>query len=73
VSALPEHVSAVEVTDAVDGTRDRRRASGNRRQLASRVDGYTVDPRVMAAAKAALRPGQRIELVGPDEVRIVHA
>jgi hypothetical protein len=72
VSALPEHVSAVTVTGAVDGA-NRRRSGGARRRLASRVDGYTVDPRIMAAAKAALREGERLVIVGPNEVATRYA
>jgi len=63
VSALPEHVSAVHVSDAVDGTR-RRAPSGERRRLATRVEGYTVDPRLIAALRAALRPGERLVIRG---------
>ncbi len=61
-------VATVTVTSAVDGTRTRRRSTGTRRRLATPVDGFTVDPRVMAAAKAALRPGERLVIVGPEEV-----
>jgi hypothetical protein len=60
-------VSRVTVDGAVDGT-SRRRTGGERRRLATRVDGYTVDPRIMAAAKATLREGERLVIVGPDEV-----
>jgi hypothetical protein len=72
VSALPEHVSGVTVDGSVDGT-SRRRTGGERRRLATRVEGYTVDPRIMAAAKAALREGERLVIVGPDEVATRYA
>jgi hypothetical protein len=41
--------------------------------LATTVESFTVDPRVMAAARAALKPGQRLVIVGPEMVRIVNA
>ncbi len=61
-------VATVTVTSAVDGTRTRRRSTGTRRRRATPVDGFTVAPRGMAAAKAALRPGERLVIVGPEEV-----
>jgi hypothetical protein len=61
-------VATVTVSSPVDGTRTRRRSTGTRRRLATPVDGFTVDPRVMRAARAALRPGERLVIVAPDRV-----
>jgi len=66
VTAMRE-VATVTVSEPVDG-RNRRRATGTRRRLATPVVGFTVRPDVMAAAKAALRPGERLVIVGPDRV-----
>jgi hypothetical protein len=60
-------VATVTVSSPVDGT-NRRRSGGTRRRLATPVQGFTVDPRVMRAAKAALRPGERLVIVGPNRV-----
>lgn len=62
--------ATVTVDGTVDGTR-RRRPSAPRRQ-SSAVTGFTVDPRIMAAAKAALRPGERLKIVGPNLVITVN-
>jgi len=56
--------AAVTVTRTVDGTR-RKRVGVARRRLAVTTAEVTVDPRIMAAARAALRPGERL-LVNPD-------
>jgi hypothetical protein len=72
VSALPQHVSAVTVDGAVDGTR-RRRAALTRRRLAELTHHVVVDPRVMEAARTVLREGQRLVIVSAEEVRIVNA
>jgi hypothetical protein len=63
--------ATVLVSEPVDGTR-RRRASHTRRRLAVTTETWTVDPRIMAAAKAALRPGERLVLVAPGEVRTAY-
>ena len=63
--------AAVTVSKPVDGTR-RRRASHTRRRLAVTTDQWQVDPRILAAAKAALRPGERLVLVAPGEVRTAY-
>jgi len=74
VSEVRETATLV-YTSAVDGTGSgrRRRAPENspRRRLATPVDGFTVDPRIMAAARAALREGERVVIVGPNDVRTV--
>jgi len=59
----------------LDGTmpETRRRSNGARRRLATPVESFTVDPRIWEAAKAALRPGERLVIVGPDEVRTAYA
>ena len=61
---IVRETAAVTVTDTVDGTR-RRRTPVARRRLAITTVEVTVDPRIMAAARAALRPGERL-LVNPD-------
>jgi hypothetical protein len=69
-------VATVIVTSPVDGTRTRRRSTGTRRpsrRLATPIEGFTVHPDVMTAAKAALRPGERLVIVGPDVVHTVRA
>jgi hypothetical protein len=68
---IVRETATVVVTAPVDGS-VRRRASGARRLLATRVEGFTVDARIMAAAHAALRPGERLMIVGPNEVRTVY-
>jgi hypothetical protein len=74
VSALPEHVSAVTVDGAVDGTDTptRRRSTDARRRLASAVDHVVVHPEVMRAIKAALRPGERLVIDHAEQVRTVY-
>jgi len=62
--------ATVTVSEPVDGRRRRRAATG--RRPASPVEGFTVDPRIWAAAKAALRPGERLKIVGPDLVITVN-
>lgn len=69
---MRDNLTAVTVSSPVDG-RVRRRSTGGRRRLATRVESFTVDPRVMAAARAALRPGQRLVIVSADVVRLVNA
>jgi hypothetical protein len=64
-------VATVTVTSPVDGT-NRRRSTGTRRRLATPVQGFTVRKDVWAAAKAALRPGERLVIVGPDRVETVY-
>ena len=51
----------------------RRRPGSARRRLATPVDGFTVDRRIWEAARAALREGERLVIVGPDEVRTAYA
>jgi len=63
MSALPEHVSTVSVSDTVDGSA-RRKATGARRRLATPVEMTTVDRRALAAMRAALRPGERLVIRG---------
>jgi hypothetical protein len=63
--------ASLTVSEPVDGTR-RRRASHTRRRLAVTTDQWQVDPRILAAAKAALRPGERLVLVAPGEVRTAY-
>jgi hypothetical protein len=63
-------MATVTVDRTVDGTR-RRRPSTRRRQSRA-ITGFTVDPRIMAAARAALRPGERLVIVGPGEVRTTY-
>jgi len=67
--------AGITFTTHVDGTGSgrRRRApeNGSRRRLATPVEEHTVDPRIMAAARAALRPGERLVIVGPNDVRTV--
>ena len=53
--------ATVTVSAPVDGTR-RRRAPITHRQLVRATTSVTIDPRIMAAAKAALREGERLVL-----------
>lgn len=64
-------MATVTVDRAVDGTR-RRKPARPRQPRPSAVTGFTVDPRIMAAARAALRPGERLVIVGPGEVRTTY-
>ena len=63
--------ASVTVSAPVDGTR--RRRAGARRVLATTDRSEVVDPRIMAAARAALRPGERLVLVNSGEVRTAYA
>jgi hypothetical protein len=73
VTAVRE-VTALRFAEPVDGTgpATRRRASGERRRLATRVEGFTVDRAVWQAAQATLREGERLVIVGPGEVRTAY-
>ena len=66
-SPVIRDVATVTVSEAVDGTVKRRR-SGSRRMLASRVEHVVVDPRVMAAAKGVQREGESILILSESEV-----
>jgi hypothetical protein len=68
--------AALSFSAPLDGTAPavRRRASAaRRRRLATRVEGFTVDRAVWEAAQATLRPGERLVIVGPNEVRTAYA
>jgi hypothetical protein len=67
--------AALSFSAPLDGTAPavRRRASAARRRLATRVEGFTVDRAVWEAAQATLRPGERLVIVGPNEVRTAYA
>ena len=73
MSAVRE-VAAVRFSAPVDGTgaAKPRRSTGSRRRLATPVQGFSVHPAVWRAAQAALRPGERLVIVGPDEVRTTY-
>lgn len=62
--------ATVTVDGPVDGTRRRKQPKARRQSPA--VDGVTIDPRILAAAKAALRPGERLVLDRSGEVRTVY-
>ena len=62
--------ATVRVGKPVDGTRHRKASA--RRARASAVQVLTVDPRVMQAARAAIRPGQRLVIVSETEVHLVN-
>jgi hypothetical protein len=67
--------ATVTVKKAVDGTpppKKRRRSLSERPKLGGKIDQITVDPRVMEAAKEAMRPGQRLVIVDAECVRLVN-
>jgi hypothetical protein len=65
--------ATVTVKKAVDGTpRRKRRGKGKARLLSTETHSIKVDPRVMAAARAAMRPGQRLVIVDAECVRLVN-
>jgi len=74
VNALPHKVSKVTVGKAVDGTKKRKPRSDKGRPRAKQnpVDHLVVDPRVMAAAAEAIRPGQRLVIADAECVRLVN-
>lgn len=61
----------VIVAETVDGTVKRRPRNLPAAPKAGRLTSLTVDARVMEAAKAALRPGERLVIVNETEVRLV--
>lgn len=63
--------ATVHVSEPVDGTK-RRRAYAARQVRATTTHELRVDERVMAAARAVLRPGQRLVIVSATEVRLVN-
>lgn len=64
-------VAHVTVSRAVDGTRRRRRARGGDASRSSPVTVERVHPLVLAAARRAQRPGERIVVVDVRTVRLV--
>ena len=62
--------ATVTVCKPVDGTRHRK--ASTRRARPSEVTVLKVDPRVMEAARAAIRPGQRLVIVSETEVHLVN-
>jgi hypothetical protein len=74
VTAVRES-AVLRFAEPVDGTgpATRRGARGERRRLATRVEGFTVDRAVWETAQAALREGERLVIVGPTEVRTAYA
>lgn len=69
---LPEVVSAVTVTEPVDG-RKRRRSSAYTSTGRGSFYALQLDPVVMSAARRALRKGERIRVVDAYTVRLVPA
>jgi hypothetical protein len=73
---LPD-VATVTVNQPVDGTVKRQRKTrsdkGRTRPKAPLVKDITVDPRVMTAAKEAMKPGQRLVIVDAETVRLVNS
>ena len=66
-------IASVTVKKAVDGTaRRKRRGKGKARVLSTETHSITVDPRVMAAAKQARLPGQRLVIVDAETVMLVN-
>jgi len=63
-------IATVRVTDPVRGMR-RGRGKGRSPQAVT-TRSVRVLPEVMAAAKAAMKPGQRLVIVSATEVRIVN-
>lgn len=72
VTATLADVATVTVKKAVDGTRKRKARGKNRPKLGGKVDQIKVDPRIMRAAKEAMRPGQRLVIVDAECVRLVN-
>lgn len=63
-------VATVEVTYVIDGRRRPRRSPAERPvREASMV---VVDTAVLAAARATVKPDQRLVIVGPNEIDIVN-
>lgn len=71
MKALPHKVSGVTVSTPVDGT-VQRRGRGKQRRPSVGLNHIKVDPRVWAAAKQALRPGEELRIVDADTVRTVY-
>jgi hypothetical protein len=69
------HVASLAVSEPVDGTREPRRRRPRRasRRLAVTTRDVVADKRVMRAARAAMRPGQRLVIVSATVVRLVNA
>jgi hypothetical protein len=67
--------AAISFSAPIDGTIPaiRRRSNGARRRLATPVEGFRVDRAVWEAAQATLRPGERLVIVGPNEVQTAYA
>lgn len=75
IEPVVRDIATVTVLKPVDGTRKRKTRSdkGKARVKAALHTQITVDPRVMAAAKAAMRPGQRLVIVDSETVRLVNS
>jgi hypothetical protein len=69
MSALRD-IATLRFSEPVSG-RVTRKHHG-RRELATALRVVRVHPLVMAAARAAQRPGERIEIVSSSTVRLVH-
>ena len=64
--------AAVTVSAPVDGRRRRRSPSTYASRARPVAYSIKVDPRVWRAARAALRPGTRLEIVSAEVVRVVN-
>ncbi len=69
---LPE-VATVTVSTPVDGTVKRKARSDKGKRRPNLTHHIVVDPRVMAAAQEAMRPGQRLVIVNEECVRLVNS
>lgn len=65
-------VARLRISEAVDGTKKPKARAAETRPRAQVTHEVTVDPRVMAAAHEAIRPGQRLVIVSETEVRLVN-
>jgi hypothetical protein len=64
----------VTVKKAVDGTKRRKaRSDKGKARTSVELNHVVVDPRVMAAARAAMKPGQRLVIVDAECVRLVNS
>jgi hypothetical protein len=64
--------ATLRLSEPVSGKRRYKRNLPTNQSRASVVEVELVDPALMAAAQAALRPGERLVVVSATEVRTVY-
>lgn len=68
------NIATVTPLKPVDGTKRKRKTRSDKGKVRPSVElnHVVVDPRVLTAAKQAIRPGQRLVIVDAETVRLVN-